>query len=84
MNVFDCTLTNLIGTRLGCPGFQSWLSLTRLKMDASPVLDYLAKDNLPSLGALGPVSLLRAFAKSVGRKFIKGHAFGERLWPEKV
>ena len=25
----------------------------------------------------GPVSMLRVFAKSVGRKFIKGHAFGE-------
>ena len=53
-------------------------------MDASPVLDYLARDDMPSLGALGPVSMLRAFAKSIGRKFIKGHAFGERLWPEKV
>jgi len=58
--------------------------LLRLKMDASPVLDYLAKDDLPSLSALGPVSLLRAFAKSVGRKFIKGHAFGARLWPERT
>ena len=58
--------------------------LTRLNMDASPVLDYLARDDLPSFGALGPVSMLRAFAKSIGRKFIKGHAFGERLWPEKV
>jgi len=60
------------------------LILTRLNMDASPVLDYLARDDMPSLGALGPVSMLRAFAKSIGRKFIKGHAFGERLWPEKV
>jgi hypothetical protein len=58
--------------------------LTRLKMDAAPVLDYLSEDDLPSLGALGPVSALRAFAKSVGRKFIKGHAFGNRLWPERA
>ena len=57
--------------------------LTRLKMDASPVLDYLAKDDIPSFGALGPVSMLRAFAKSVGRSFIKGHVFGDRLCPEK-
>jgi len=56
--------------------------LTRLMMDASPVLGYLAKDDLPSLGALGPVSLLRAFAKSVGHRFIKGHAFGKQLCPE--
>jgi len=39
-----------------------------------PVLDYLAKDDIPSLGALGPVSMLKTFANSVGRKFIKGHA----------
>ena len=39
----------------------------RLKMDASPVLDYLAKNDLLRFGALGPVSMLRAFAKSVTR-----------------
>jgi len=58
--------------------------LIRLRMDASPVLDYLAKDDIPSFGALGPVSMLRAFAKSVGRNFIKGHAFGNRLCPERA
>lgn len=58
--------------------------LTRLRMDASPVLNYLAKDNLSSLGALGPVSMLRAFAVSIGRKFIKGHVLGDRLCPERV
>lgn len=57
--------------------------LARLKMDAAPVLDYLARDNIPSLGALGPVSMLKAFAESVGRKFVKGHAFGDRLCPER-
>jgi putative transposase len=58
--------------------------LSRLRMDASPVLDYLAKDDIPSFGALGSVSMLRAFAKSMGRRFIKGHSFGDRLWPEKA
>ena len=58
--------------------------LTRLKMDASPVLDYLAKNDLPGFGALGSVSMLKAFAKSVGRSFIKGHAFGNRLCPERT
>jgi putative transposase len=58
--------------------------LIRLKMDAAPVLDYLAKDDLPGFGALGPVSALRAFAYSVGRKFIKGHAFANRLCPERT
>ena len=57
--------------------------LSRLRMDAAPVLDYLARDDLPGFGAIGPVSLLRAFAKSVGRKSIKGHAFGKRLCPER-
>jgi len=58
--------------------------LVRLQMNASPVLDYLAKDDLPSFGALGPVGRLKAFAKSVGRKFVKGHAFGDRLCPERL
>lgn len=58
--------------------------LTRLRMDASPVLDYLAKDDIPTFGALGPISMLKVFAKSIGRSFIKGHAFGNRLWPERA
>ena len=57
--------------------------LSRLKMEAAPVLHYLAKDDLAGFGALGPVSMLRAFANSVGRKFIKGHAFANRLCPER-
>ncbi len=57
--------------------------LTRLRMDAAPVLDYLAKDE-HAFGALGPVSMLKAFANSVGRKFIKGHAIGNRLCPERL
>jgi hypothetical protein len=58
--------------------------LTRLRMDAKPVVGYLAKDDLPGFGALGPVSMLKTFAKSVGRSFIKGHAFGNRLCPERT
>jgi hypothetical protein len=58
--------------------------LVRLRMDAAPVLDYFTKDDLPSPCALGPISMLRVFAKSVGRKFIKGHALGNRLCPERV
>jgi REP element-mobilizing transposase RayT len=58
--------------------------LARLKMDAAPVLGYLAKDDLASFGALGPVSKLKDFAKSVGRKFVKGHVFGNRLCPERA
>ena len=58
--------------------------LVRLNMNASPVIKYLAKDDLPSTGALGPVSMLRAFAASVGRKFVKGHVLGDRLCPERA
>ena len=58
--------------------------LRRLQMDAAPVLGYLAKNGLPSPSAIGPIVKLRAFAESVGRKFIKGHALGNRLCPAKV
>jgi putative transposase len=58
--------------------------LTRLKMDAAPVLNYLGKADQPTFGALGPVSMLRAFASSVGRSFIKGQSLGKRLCPERT
>jgi hypothetical protein len=58
--------------------------LRRLQMDAAPVLGYLAKNDLPSPSAIGPLGKLRAFAESVGQKFIKGHALGNSLCPEKV
>lgn len=59
------------------------LNPIRAAMAKTPVQsDYLAKQDHPSLGALGPVSLLRAFAESVGRKFIKGHVLGNRLCPD--
>lgn len=58
--------------------------LVRLNMNASPVLKYLAKDDLTSPGALGPISRLRAFAASIGKKFVKGHVLGNRLCPERA
>jgi REP element-mobilizing transposase RayT len=58
--------------------------LTRLRLDASPVLDYLGKSEPRTFGALGPVSRLRAFASSLGRSFVKGQALGRRLCPEKA
>jgi putative transposase len=58
--------------------------LTRLRMDASPVLDYLGKADQPTFSALGPVSRLRAFAQSLGQCFVKGQALGKQLWSEKV
>lgn len=53
-------------------------------MDAEPVLAYLGRADQPMFGALGPVSMLRAFAQSVGRRFVKGQSLGNQLWPEKA
>jgi REP element-mobilizing transposase RayT len=58
--------------------------LARLKMNATPVLKYFAREDLPAPAALGPVSMLRAFAASIGRKFVKGHVLGSRLCPERA
>ncbi|MGA9573810.1 MAG: hypothetical protein WBS20_07690, partial [Lysobacterales bacterium] len=58
--------------------------LARLKMDVAPVLNYLGKADQPNFAALGPVSMLRAFAASVGRSFVKGQSLGKRLWPERT
>ena len=58
--------------------------LTRLGMHATPVLEYLVKQEKQTSAALGPVSMLKAFAKSVGRQFVKGQSLGKRLCPERV
>jgi hypothetical protein len=58
--------------------------LTRLGMQATPVLDYLAKQEKLTSTALGPVSMLRSFAKSVGRQFVKGQSLGKQLCPERA
>ena len=58
--------------------------LARLSMDATPVLSYLGKADPFMFGAPGPVSMLRAFAHSVGRSFIKGQSLGRQLCPEKT
>ena len=58
--------------------------LTRLGMDTVPVLDYLSRADQPTFSALGPVSMLRAFAQSIGQRFVKGQMLGKRLCPERV
>ena len=58
--------------------------LARLGMQATPVLEYLAKQEKHTSAALGPVSMLRAFAKSVGRRFVKGQSLGKLLCPERI
>jgi len=56
--------------------------LMRLGMNAEPVLTYLSRTEELPCAALGSVSRLRAFAQSVGRRFIKGLEQGRRLCPE--
>ena len=58
--------------------------LDRLGMTAPPFVDYLTKAEQPSHGALGPVARLQAFARSVGRKFVKGQSFARLLCPERA
>lgn len=58
--------------------------LTRLRMDAAPVLDYLGRADQVFFGALGPVSQLRAFARSIGQRFVKGQEIGMQLCPERA
>lgn len=58
--------------------------LKRLKMDVVPVLNYLGHSKRTSFGAMGPVSKLRVFAKSIGKKFVKGQVLGRQLCPEQA
>jgi REP-associated tyrosine transposase len=60
------------------------LLLTRLHMDAAPVLNYLSRTEKQFITALGPVSLLRAFAHWVGQHFVKGQSIGRALCPERA
>ena len=56
--------------------------LTRLRMDAAPVLGYLGKTDQTTFAALGPVSKLREFALSVGQCFVKGQSLGKKICPD--
>ena len=56
--------------------------LERLGMQHSATLDYVRHNHEGSANALGPVSRVRAMAKSAGLKFIKGMRLGQRLCPE--
>jgi REP element-mobilizing transposase RayT len=56
--------------------------LVRLNMNSAPVLNYLRRTEDYFPVALGPVSKLRCFAHSVGRRFIKGLTLGKALCPE--
>jgi len=56
--------------------------LERFGMTTGPLLDYLTRAEQHGHGALGPVAKLRAFARSVGRKFVKGQTFARLLCPE--
>ena len=56
--------------------------LTRLRMNAAPVLGFLGKTDQTTFTALGPVSMLREFALAVGRQFVKGQSLGRQICPE--
>ncbi|MDE0002898.1 MAG: hypothetical protein OXQ29_09400, partial [Rhodospirillaceae bacterium] len=56
--------------------------LERLGMEQSATLDYVRRKDDFSANALGPVSKMRAMARSAGLKFIKGIRFGQRLCPD--
>ncbi|HMB60867.1 MAG TPA: hypothetical protein VKN35_13220 [Xanthomonadales bacterium] len=56
--------------------------LERLSMRSSPVLDYLRRTEKITPVALGPLSQLRKFAHSVGRRFVKGQFLSKALCPE--
>jgi len=58
--------------------------LSRLGMEAKPVLDYLSRKEKPSFTAIGPVSRLKSFARSIGQHFIKGQSLGRGLCPERA
>ncbi len=58
--------------------------LARLGMGAAPVLDYLSRADQSKVAALGPVSMLRAFARSIGQHFVKGQGLGQQLCPERA
>jgi REP element-mobilizing transposase RayT len=56
--------------------------LQRLHMESAPVLIYLSRaERFPPV-AVGPVSRLRDFAQTAGRRFIKGLGLGRDLCPE--
>ena len=56
--------------------------LERLGMKQSATLDYVRRKHDWSTNALGPVSQVRAMARSAGLKFIKGIRLSQRLCPE--
>ena len=56
--------------------------LERLGMERSATLDYVRRRHDCSTNALGPVSRVRAMARTAGLKFIKGIRFSQLLCPE--
>ena len=56
--------------------------LERLGMKHGATLDYVRHQHESTANALGPVRMVRALARSVGLKFIKGIRLSQRLCPE--
>lgn len=55
-----------------------------VRINTDEVKQWSDEDDTPSFGALGPVSMLKAFAKLIGRSLVKGHAIGNIICPERV
>ena len=56
--------------------------LQRLGLDAHEVLHYMGRKPDRWVTALGPVDSIRAFAQTVGQKFVMGVSMGRRLFPQ--
>jgi REP element-mobilizing transposase RayT len=56
--------------------------MQRLAMDSAVLLDFLKQKPEVPIRALGTVSQLRALARSVGQKYLRGISLGRRLCPE--
>jgi len=82
LELVDWAGRGIIDGKKGCIPNHTPPVLNRLGMNAEPVLSYLSRMEKHPAVALGPVSKLRDFAHSLGRRFIKGHREGRRLCPE--
>ena len=50
----------------------------------SPRGKAIKTDRIDAGYLVSPVSMLKAFAKSVGRQFVKGQSLGKQLCPERA
>ena len=56
--------------------------LDRLEVDASPILEYLARKDHHHISALGSANRTKQLADRANKKFLKGQKIGKRLFAE--